>query len=681
MLHSGAMNQRAHPRLLLFGIVLLSLALRLFHLGIESLWYDETVSVYLAGQPALELIRHTAGDIHPPGYYLLLRGWLIVMGFGDGRADAAGHVLETSAAFFSVMFGILLIPLTYVVARRVASARVALVAALLAGIAPFAVWYSQEVRMYTMGAVLLTLGLYAAFRIVQSAPDSPKKLISWSVLYAVCAAGALYTLYYAAFFLLALGAMGVLYTLGRRSTMGAWVGANFAALFLYAPWIPTALRQAFNPPVPGWRTPVGLSQALAESIRVLAFGQSLPPGFWLALLLVIPLYVFGAMCLWRRNSLGSVFIVGATFGPILLILALSVFTPLYNVRYLFLYACPVSIVIASAMVHIPKTIGGGRFIAPAIGFLWCCLSGYSLWHLWTVDSLAVDDHRGAVRELQARWRPGDAIVVNAGYVYTALHTYWQGSYPWQGRLGAAPPSATDAPLIYTTGSLDGPSSLGWGDPHSDFFSIARSDAERALGALLSTHVRVWQYRIYDTVTDPNSYLRGLLEQRSVRFYERTFNGEAYLKVQGLIVPGGIHDQPTWPEAYVARSFAVRAAPVVATANAGEKIYVKLIWNRISAVPAGLGVSIRLLDEGGQTRSQPPDDQPVGPLFRANDWQPGQWQPQTLALPIPPETPPGTYRLRIIAYDPETAQPYQVFAQGTDTHWDIGTVLVTSQRSS
>ena len=53
-------------------VLLLAVALRLFRLGVDSLWYDETVSVTLAGKDLATLVAHTAGDIHPPGYYLLL---------------------------------------------------------------------------------------------------------------------------------------------------------------------------------------------------------------------------------------------------------------------------------------------------------------------------------------------------------------------------------------------------------------------------------------------------------------------------------------------------------------------------------------------------------------------------------------------------------------------------------
>ena len=59
-------------RWVLIAILLLAFGLRLYRLGVGSLWYDETVSVHLAAKSLSALVAHTAGDIHPPGYYVLL---------------------------------------------------------------------------------------------------------------------------------------------------------------------------------------------------------------------------------------------------------------------------------------------------------------------------------------------------------------------------------------------------------------------------------------------------------------------------------------------------------------------------------------------------------------------------------------------------------------------------------
>ncbi|MEI2692875.1 MAG: hypothetical protein V9H69_25415 [Anaerolineae bacterium] len=194
-------------RSLVAAIALGAFALRLIHLGRDSLWYDETVSVYLAGQRAAELIAHTARDIHPPLYYLLLRGWLLLAGYPTGQADPTGHGLEFMAAFLSLCFGVLLVPLTWQLARRLGlGGLTAALAALLIAISPFGVWYSQEVRMYTLGAALGVVALLATLPFLRT--DSTKaRLRRAAVVYALAAAAGMATLYYFAFLLVCLNGL------------------------------------------------------------------------------------------------------------------------------------------------------------------------------------------------------------------------------------------------------------------------------------------------------------------------------------------------------------------------------------------------------------------------------------------------------------------------------------------
>jgi mannosyltransferase len=177
-------------------ILLAGFALRLYRLGADSLWYDETVSAYLAAQPVVDLVGHTARDIHPPGYYLLLHFW----------AAAAGQS-EFALAFFSLIFGVLLIALTYRLARLLTTPNTAMWAALLVAVSPYHLWYSQEVRMYTLGAALGIAATYCALRAITS-PDNFRNLWGLShrfwLGYILCAALGLYTLYYFAFLLVIL---------------------------------------------------------------------------------------------------------------------------------------------------------------------------------------------------------------------------------------------------------------------------------------------------------------------------------------------------------------------------------------------------------------------------------------------------------------------------------------------
>ncbi|HRI57946.1 MAG TPA: hypothetical protein PK170_12725, partial [Anaerolineae bacterium] len=211
---SPAIGMR-RQRLAVAAMALGAFALRLIQLGRESLWYDETVSVYLAGQPVAELIAHTGRDIHPPFYYLLLRGWLLLAGYPTGQAAPTGHGLEFMAAFLSLCLGVLLVPLTWQLARRLGLDSLAAgLAALLIAVSPFGVWYGQEVRMYTLGACLGVLVLLAALPFLRT-NSSPARLRRAALLYALAAAAGMFTLYYFAFLLISLNLLVILALLLR----------------------------------------------------------------------------------------------------------------------------------------------------------------------------------------------------------------------------------------------------------------------------------------------------------------------------------------------------------------------------------------------------------------------------------------------------------------------------------
>ena len=215
-----------------FGVALLTLlafGLRLVQLGRDSLWYDETVSVYLAGQPAAELVAHTARDIHPPLYYLLLRGWLLLGGYPTGHADPAGFRLEFMAAWLSLIFGVLLIPLTLQWARRLGvGERVAALAAALLAVSPLGIWYSQEVRMYTLGAAL-GVGLMLAAQPFSQGNVAPRRLRRAALHTTLLSAAGMYTLYYFVFLLLSLNLLVIGRLIRNKSALYLWLAAQLGA--------------------------------------------------------------------------------------------------------------------------------------------------------------------------------------------------------------------------------------------------------------------------------------------------------------------------------------------------------------------------------------------------------------------------------------------------------------------
>lgn len=640
-------------RLAVLAILFLGTGLRLFRLGGDSLWYDETVSTYLAGSPVAELLRHTAGDIHPPGYYLFLRAWLILAGYPAGRAEPHGNGLEWVSGFFSLFFGVLMIVIVYALARQLAGRRIALAAAVLLAISPFNIWYSQEVRMYTLGAGLGLAVLWTLLAVLREGAASRSY-----AFYALAAAAGMYVLYYFAFLLVPLNLWVLIALVRRRRSVWPLILANIAAAMLYIPWLGIAFRQATQPPVPPWRAAPDLPAALLESWNALSFGQSAPGWIWPALLLTLLLYAFGLRVLARRRGIDmAVSLAVATLGPLFLILVISsIATPLYHVRYLFTYSPAFYVVAAAGLVSLGRRSRQALLVTAAVLVL---AMGISLREFWCNPAFAADDHRAAVRELRARWRPGDVVLVNAGWAYTALVTYWDGEIGGRYRVtGALPEPRSDAALIMvTTGSTDGDPQLGWGDPRSDFFAMPSEAAKAQVSDLFDRFTRVWQYRIYDTVNDPDGLIRALFQRHGQIVDDRLYPGDSYLRLQLYVPRRGVDWNGSLPGAMYEDSLQMRFEPLAATAAPGATLYPSLVWRPEGRVPARIATSLRLVRQDGETIYQPGDEWPLGPDFFSDRWPPGVAQPQSLALTIPDGTPPGNYRLVLVVYAAETGQPF------------------------
>ena len=118
---------------LLLAIILLGFSLRLYNLTYHSIWFDEAVSIRWATSSVsriLEVSVNLVEDRLPPLYYLLLKWWVEAVGLSD-----------FSLRYLSVVFGVLLIPVVYVLGRRLVNRSAGLLATLLVALNPFLIWY------------------------------------------------------------------------------------------------------------------------------------------------------------------------------------------------------------------------------------------------------------------------------------------------------------------------------------------------------------------------------------------------------------------------------------------------------------------------------------------------------------------------------------------------------------
>lgn len=657
-------------RALLLVILLGGLALRLYRLGTDSLWYDETVSALLASKPLPAMWAHTARDIHPPLYYALLHGWTRLA----GRSEFA-------LAFLSLGFGLANVALAAHLGLRHYGPRVGVAAAGLAALSPLGVWYAQEVRMYTLGEFWLLLLLVVSGRFWHKGGRGWRLPAACAVLTAL----SLWTLYYSAFALVALNLFVLVALAQRPRDLGWWLATQLGALVLYTPWLPHALRQALDPPVPPWREatdPLTLAVTMVKEVGVaLVAGQSLDPSQWWPLGLLGLGLALAAWSLPGRRR-GTWFLGTSVFGPLLLIaLASLTLTPLYHVRYASLYSGAFPVLLAAGLsalaghprpggVSLRRVLAGLALTVIVAGNLISLRQFFTQRHTFE----AADDLRGAVAFLAGQVGPRDAVLVNAGYLYPALLVYWPDSIGWMGRLSAFPPPAEvvgEGPVVALTGHVDGDPGIGWGDPASDFYAISAAETAARLEALFAAFDTVWQLRGYDTVNDPNGFIRGWLENHARLYVDQVFPGTTYVRVQAWRSRPTAVTQPAQPlmADFTDSIRLVGYTLTPALPQPGRYLRLALYWQATGPIGRNWKVFNQLLDPTDAVIAQA-DAYPVWGAYPSNHWQPGEVVTTAFVLRVPAAVPAGPYRLMTGFYDETTGERLRL-TTGEDT-----VVLVT-----
>lgn len=147
----------------------------------RGLWLDEVTTVAQVRLPFGEMLADIAAvDVHPPLHQILLWGWARMFGTGE---------LAVRVPF--VLIGAALVPLLFLAGRDLYGRRVGAVAALLGAVAPLAVWYSQEARMYSLYMVFSVLAMWGQGRAMRD-----HRWSSWG-WFALGTAGLLWTHWFA----------------------------------------------------------------------------------------------------------------------------------------------------------------------------------------------------------------------------------------------------------------------------------------------------------------------------------------------------------------------------------------------------------------------------------------------------------------------------------------------------
>jgi mannosyltransferase len=388
---------------------ILGLLLRLSFIAKASIWHDEGFSIMLARRSSAQIWAGSARDVHPPGYYELLHWWMKLFGSS-----------ETSVRSLSMLAGVLIVPLGYIIVRRIASQRAAVLASFMLALAPFLVRYSQETRMYGVLGLFLLVALFAVIEIV----EQPKRVWPY-VLYTLSVTAGLYTHYFTALAVIAFWIFLLLLTPIRKWQIGKtlwltwqWWVANIAALLLFLPWLPTMFSQLRRGQGLSW-LPVATIQTLPDTLwQFFSFtdGHALTEAvYWLAPLLILASVVY----VWLRDTSENKFarlLVVYAFVPIVIGLAVSIKKPIFHERYFAFAAIAIYMLVAIAIDWLAGKRQWLFVLLAALILIGECVGVY--------DVYAQSDHqmRQVMAEVNQQYMPGDKLVAGE------LYTYFDGSY-------------------------------------------------------------------------------------------------------------------------------------------------------------------------------------------------------------------------------------------------------------
>lgn len=394
--------------LLCFGVIVLGSRLAFVH---ESIRLDEAQSLWQTNHSYGYLLRLVAEDVHPPLYHVLLRTWRLVLGPG----------IET-ARLLSLLFLLASVPIFYLVARRCLSRPWALVAVVVLSLSPFAQWYGNEARMYSMLLFVTLVSQYFFLKAIDGATDRGRTS-AW-IGYGVAAITGVYTHYFFVFVLVAQGLF--LIALSRRLPRGALlrlIGVAAAVGLAFLPWL---LYFRANGAASGTRPslPAPSSVDYSNVYSQFLFGfqsdtiNTTVVSTW-------PLLVLAALASVRTGGTldrTTGYLVTAAFLPVLMAFVLSyVVSPFFLSRYM-IPALPALLILVVRYIS-----GLGRPLARILagGLLAITVAG-TVVQAVSPSTPVREGYRTAARLAEAA-TPSDVVVISSPFTIYPFEYYYDGA--------------------------------------------------------------------------------------------------------------------------------------------------------------------------------------------------------------------------------------------------------------
>jgi mannosyltransferase len=452
-----------NPRALFIVIVAAAAALRFVHLGSDSLWFDEAISLQVSVHRAFsETVHLCAIDTHSPLYFVILNVWLRIAGDGD-----------VAARIPSAVFGLATVSLVFAVGRRWFGDVAGALAGWMLAFSTLHLYYSQEARPYALLMLLSGASMAAALEWMSTGARGS------AAVYILTTALACYTHVYGFFVPIvanvAVLGVALVHRKEMQSKLPLWAVAQVGVGLSVAPWLPT-LQHQVGAKVDGtsgaaWIPPPQPFQA-REALT--GFGN----GYTVVVLGAIALL---ALTVLRRRAPSrasspenptpkasrALLLSGLWLGGYLVIpyLVSLLVTPIYQARYLSIAAPAFVLVVAGAVTRLP---GVARLVAVAVVMV-----------AMAPDSLKYHQqyphkqrYRDAAAYVKEHARPQDAVILPHNWAPFA-HYFASSNIPM-----VALDEWTDPPVISPIDRVDA------GEPR-------RSNANQPLDAWRASYDGLW----------------------------------------------------------------------------------------------------------------------------------------------------------------------------------------------
>ena len=388
------------------AILFLALLLRLVRLN-DSFWLDEAAQILESARPLSQQLQ-IAADFQPPLMHLLTFFWLRLLSvFGLGQNEALLRLLP------SVIPGLISVWATYQIALQLFAKKkqaraIAFLSALFLATSPLHIFFSQELRPYSLAMMWASLGTLAML-------NWPKKRSQLTFI--LSSIFGLYSSYLYPFFLLCQLAY---LTLVKKIKIKKLLAPLGLIVLAFLPWLPKfwqqlTVGQALRLQMPGWAEVVSLPQLKSLPLVPLKFIYGLldlePNLFFIAsflLLLVLVTKLFYDQRSNKNTQTALTFALYFFLAPLLLIWVFSFFIPVLQPKRV-LFLLPAFFIFISHLIIEAK--GRLMVLAKILFFSLFAIHLFALVSYWLQPKLQRENWRSLVEEVELAYGRGKSVAV------------------------------------------------------------------------------------------------------------------------------------------------------------------------------------------------------------------------------------------------------------------------------